>query len=65
MFCLIDFSLILPNTCFGIYYILRESKYTAVFLLINNESQCVPLFCLSSRFMTEAQSFILGKLSLE
>ena len=42
-----------------------ESKYTVVFFSINNETQCVLLLCLSSRFMTYALPFILGKLSLE
>ena len=32
---------------------------------INNETHCVPLLCLLSRFMTYAPSFILGKLSVE
>ena len=43
----------------------KESKYTALFLSVSNETQCVPLLCLSSQFMTYAASFILGKLSLE
>ena len=38
--------MILFNTSCGIYSILKESKYTAVFLSINNKTQCVPLlFC--------------------
>ena len=61
----IDLSLILFNTSWGIYSIPKESKYAAVFLSINNETQCVPLLCLSSRFMTYAPSFNLGKSSLE
>ena len=47
------------------YSITKESKYKAVFLLINNKTQCVPFLCLSSRFMTYAPSCILGKLSPE
>ena len=62
---MIDLSLILLNISCGIYPIPEESKYTAVFLSINNEVQCVPLLYLSMRFMTQAPSFILGKLSLE
>ena len=58
-------SLISLNSSYGIYSIQKESKYTAAFLSINNETQCIPLLCLSSRFMTDAPSFILGKLSLE
>ena len=49
----------------GIYLTLKESKYTAVFLLINDKTQCVPLIFLSSKFMTYAPSFILSKLFLE
>ena len=58
-------SLILFDTFGVIHSIIKESKYTAVFLSINNETQCVPLLCLSSIYMTYAPSFILGKLSLE
>ena len=47
------------------YSIPDESKYTTVFLSVNNGTQYVPLPCLSSRFITYAPSFILGKLSLE
>ena len=43
----------------------KGSKYTAVFLVTNNETQCVPLLCLSPRFMTYSPSFILRELSLE
>ena len=32
---------------------------------MNNEAQCILLFCLSSRFMTYTWCLILGKLSLE
>ena len=59
----IDLSLILCNTCGGTYSIPKESKYTV--LSINNEAQCVHLLLLSSRFVTYAPSFILGKLFLE
>ena len=65
MLFVMDLPLTLFNTSCGIYSIPKESKYTATFLSINNEAQCVPLLCLSSRFMTYAPSFILGKLSLE
>ena len=60
---MIDLSLILCNTCGGTYSIPKESKYTV--LSINNEAQCVHLLLLSSRFVTYAPSFILGKLFLE
>ena len=53
--------MILFNTSIGIYSIPKESKYAAVFLSINNETQCVPLLSLSSTFMTYGPSFILGK----
>ena len=43
----------------------KESKYTAVYLSIKNETQRVSLLCLSPRFITYALPFILGKLSLE
>ena len=65
MLSVIDLSLILLNTSCGLYSIPKESKYTAIFLSINNETQCVSLLCLSSRFMTKAPSFILGKSSYE
>ena len=61
----VDLSLILFNTSWGTYSIPKESKYTVVFLLINNETQCVSLLFLLSKFMTYVPSFILGKLSLE
>ena len=61
-----DLALILLNTSCGIYSIPKESKYTAVFLLIkSNEIQCVSLLCLSSRFMAYVPSFVRGKFSLE
>ena len=60
-----DLSLISLNTSCGIYSLPKESKYTALFLSVNNETRCVALLCLSSRFMTYTPSFILGKLSLE
>ena len=59
-----DFSLILLNTSCEMCSI-PKSKCTAVLLSINNETYCVRFFCFSSRFMTYALSFILGKLSLE
>ena len=40
-------------------------NHAVVFLSINNEPQCVLLLCLSSKFITYAPSFILGKLYLE
>ena len=52
------------NKSIGIYSIPKESKYTVKFLSINNETQCVPLLFLSSRFITYVPSFSLGKLSL-
>ena len=57
--------LILLNNSWRIYSIPKESKYTAVFLSINNKTQCVPLLCLLLRFMTYVPFFILGKLSIE
>ena len=60
-----DFSLILFNTSCGVHSIPNKSKYTAVFLSINNRTHCVPLLCVSSRFMTYAPSFNLGKSSPE
>ena len=65
MLCVTELSFILLYTFCGIYLIQVESKYTAVFLSVNNETQYVPLFCLSSIFMRYALSFILRKLSLE
>ena len=65
MFCVIYLSLILFNISCGIYSIPKESKYTAVFQLMNKETQCVPLLFLSSRFLIYAPSFIVGKLFLE
>ena len=65
MLCLIDLSLILANSLQEIYSIRKESKYTAVFLSINSETQCVPLLFLSSRFITCATSFIRDKPFLE
>ena len=58
-------SLIFSNISCGIYSISKESKYTAKFLSISNETQCVPLLFLSSRFMPYPPSFIFGKLFLE
>ena len=59
MLLVMDLCLILFNTSNEISSITKESKYKAVFLLINNESQCVPLLCSSSRFMAYALSFVL------
>ena len=53
------------NTSCGIYSIPKESKYTAVFLSINNETPYVPLLFWPSRFITYGASFILHKLFLE
>ena len=61
----IDLSLILFDTSRGITSILRELKYTGAFLSINNETQRVSLLFLSSRFITYALTFSLGKLFLE
>ena len=60
-----DLSLILFNASCRMYSIPKEWKYVAVLSSINNEAQCIPLLCLSSRFMSYAPSFILRKLSLE
>ena len=59
-----DLFLILLNTSLRLYSVTKESKYSTIFCAKNNESQCFPLLCLSSRFMTCAPSFTLGKLSL-
>ena len=39
----IDLSLILLNTSWGIYSVFKESKYAAQFLFVNNETQYFPL----------------------
>ena len=65
MLCVIDLSLVLLNTSSVIYSILKESKYTADFLSINNETQCIPLLCLSSRLTTYTPSFTLVKLCFD
>ena len=66
---MIDLLFILFNTYCGIYSILKESKYAAMLLSINNETECVALLLLSLRRMIYAQSFryfrIFGKLSLK
>ena len=62
MLRVIDLSLILFNSSWGIYSIPKESNYKAVLLSITNETQGVDLLCLSLRFMTFALSFILDKL---
>ena len=66
---MIDLFFILFNTYCGIYSILKESKYAAMLLSINNETECVGLLLLSLRRMIYAQFFryfrIFGKLSLK
>ena len=62
---MIDLTLTWLNTYGGIYLISKESKYTVEFSSINNETQCVRLFCWSSRFMIKDSCFIIGKLPLE
>ena len=65
--------MILSNNHWGIYSIPKESKYTAVFLSINNEIQYVNfgdkkskgLLLLSSKFIAHAPSFISGKMFFE
>ena len=64
IFWVIHWSLILFNTCCEIYLIPNESKYKAVFLSINNETQCASLLLFSSRFTKHAPPFILSKLFL-
>ena len=59
------FILILLSTYCGIYSIPKESNYSAMFMVVNNESQSVSLLCLSSIFITCGTSCILGKLSLK
>ena len=65
MLWVMDLLLILFNTSWEKYLIPKKSKYAAVFLSENNENQRVPLLYLSSKFISYALSFILGKLSLE
>ena len=65
MLCVLNLSLIFLNIFYGIYSTPKESKYTTVFLSINNETQCVPLLFLPLKFMTYTLSFVLGKLFLE
>ena len=62
---MIDLSLILHNASDGICSISKESRHAAVLLSIKNETQCVPLLCLSRRFITYAPSFILSKLFID
>ena len=62
---IIGWSLIVFNTSCGIYSTPKDSNYAAVFLSINNETQCVLLLFLSSRFKTYTPSFIPGKFFLE
>ena len=62
---MIDLSPILFYTSWGVCSIPKESKHPAVFFPINNETQCALLLFLSSRFITYAPAFILGKLFLE
>ena len=49
MLCVIDLFLILFNT-------------SAVFLPTKNEAHCVPLLCLSTRFMIHAESLFSRKI---
>ena len=64
IFRVVDISLILLNTFSGMYSILKESKYAAVFWPIN-QTYCISLLYLSSRFMTCAPFFVLFKLPFE
>ena len=50
MLWVIDLSLILFNTSREIYSIPKESRYTAVFLSINNKNRYIPLLFSASRF---------------
>ena len=59
------FVLILFNASCEIYSIPKELNYEAVFLSINNETECVPLFFWLWGFTKYARSFILGKLFIE
>ena len=65
MLWVMDLLLILFNTSWEKYLIPKKSKYAAVFLSENNENQRVSLLYLSSKFISYALPFILGKLSLE
>ena len=62
---MMDLSLILFNNPCGISSMPKESQYAVVFLSRNNETKCIPLLCLSSRFVTYAPFFILAKLCIE
>ena len=64
MFYVIDLSLIILNTSWGIYSVPKKIPIRSSFSSINNETLCVLLLCLSLKFMTYALSFIVGKLSL-
>ena len=64
MLLTMDF-LILFNTSCRIYSIPKESKYTAIFVSINNETQFIPLLWLLSRFMTCVPYSLLRKLTGE
>ena len=47
------------------YIQLEKNHQSTQLLSINNETNCFPLLCLSSRFMLYAPSFILGQLFLD
>ena len=64
MFYVIDLSLIILNTSWGIYSVPKKIPIRSSFSSINNETLCVLLLFLSLKFMTYALSFIVGKLSL-
>ena len=59
------FVFILFNTSGGIYSLPKESKYTVVFMSINNETGSVPLLFIIEIYYMCALSFTLGKLSTE
>ena len=61
----IYFPLILFNTSCGIYSIPKESKYTAAFPSIDNETQCDPLPPYLGDLRHKIYFFILGKLFLQ
>ena len=65
MLCVSDLPFILLSTSGRIYSISKESKFTAVFQLINTETQHALLLCPSQRFMTYVSSYIVSKIYLK
>ena len=64
MLWVIDVSLILFTTSWGVYSIPNESKYTAKFISINNEIQCVSYYFYHLDLLNTLHN-VLGKLLFE